>query len=72
MFWTGPFSILGAFLENVILRRAVAGQYSWPERPLSQRLYRSRKKNERKIVLGAQKNCLNETVLLSTHNKCFV
>ena len=22
-------------------------------------------------VLGAQKNCLNETVLLSTHNICF-
>ena len=22
-------------------------------------------------VLGVQKNCLNETVLLSTHNICF-
>ena len=25
-----------------------------------------------KHVLGAQKNCLNETVFLSTHNICFV
>ena len=23
------------------------------------------------FVLGAQKNCLNETILLSTHNICF-
>ena len=58
-------------IEKCLLHIHSHIQFLYMHKPLDKRLEISFLISKPKhIVVGTQKNCLNETVLLSTHNQC--